>query len=213
MRKIFSLATAVIGLAAFLTPVAFAYAASISVASLSPGQSVVARDRLTFGVAAVGFNPVSYQLTDSFPNSSVTITNLTASGSFFWVPVVSDVGTHIITITATDGVSNTATMQQTITVLPLPSLTAASVSPGTTVMPGTKFSFTVSPSGLTNPTYSISDSFSGSSVTNANLDAYGNFSWTPEQIQTGDHTITFYAYDASGHNASVSQSVHVGVGP
>src|SRR6185437_3849510 len=103
MRKIVSLATAVIGLAAFLTPVVFAYAASISVASLSPGQSVVARDRLTFGVAAVGFNPVSYQLTDSFPNSSVTITNLTASGSFFWVPVVSDVGTHIITITATDG--------------------------------------------------------------------------------------------------------------
>jgi hypothetical protein len=80
-------------------------------------------------------------------------------------------------------------------------------------MPGTKFSFTVSQSELVNPSYSVSDAFSGSSVTSANLDASGNFSWTPDQSQNGSHVITIYAYDSAGHNASVTQAVQVGLGP
>jgi len=40
-------------------------------------------------------------------------------------------------------------------------------------------SFSVSASGFNNPTYSVSDSFGGSSVSNNNINAYGNFSWTP----------------------------------
>jgi hypothetical protein len=205
--------TAAISLLGLFAPFAFANAASVTIASLTPGQSVVAKDRIMFGIVPTGFNAVSYQLTDSFPGSSANISNLSATGNFFWVPVVSDVGTHVFTITASDGVSNTGTVTQTVTVLPLPALAITNVSPGTTVMPGNKFSFTILNSGLTNPVYSISDTFSGSSITSANLDASGNFSWTPEQIQTGDHSITFYAYDSSGHNASVTQSVHVGVGP
>jgi peptidoglycan hydrolase-like protein with peptidoglycan-binding domain len=44
------------------------------------------------------------------------------------------------------------------------------------------------------------------------LNAAGYFSWTPTNADRGEHTITVYASDALGHNASKSVTLTVGTG-
>jgi len=134
-------------------------------------------------------------------------------GNFSWVPAAGDVGTHTFTITATDTSGDSALTTQTITVMPPPSISISSVSPQGNIMPGAKFSFVVTATGFTNPSYSIGDSFDGSSASTVVLDPSGNFAWTPDVSQDGDHTITIYAYDSLGHSSSASRSVEVGAGP
>ena len=213
MKSLSQFTAGAIGTLLLTAPFVCAAATSVSIQSLSPGATVFAKDRLTFIIVATGFGAQSYQLTDSFPASTASVNNISGNGNFYWVPLVSDVGSHTFTIIAQNGSGDTASTTQTIQVAPLPSLSVTSVSPGTTIMPGTQFSFLVTASGLTKPSYTVSDSFSGSSAHDTNIDTSGNFSWTPDVAQNGDHTITIYASDSTGHNASIGQAVHVGAGP
>jgi peptidoglycan hydrolase-like protein with peptidoglycan-binding domain len=117
----------------------------------------------------------------------------------------------MLTISATDVNGTTASATQTITVLPPPSISVSNAA--STVMPGTAYTFTVVPTGFTNPSYVVGDYFSGSSVTNTNINSSGVFTWTPDQSQNGDHTINVFASDSLGHSAQTSVSVRVGSGP
>ena len=152
MKKISYIAAGVVGFFLLIAPLAFADTPTVSIQSILPaGATVIAKDRLTFIVVPAGFAAQSYQVTDSFQNSTVSSSDISGAGNFFWAPIESDVGTHILIITASDFSGNSASVTQTVTVSPLPSLTIGSVSPSTTVMPGTTFSFTVSTPGLNNP--------------------------------------------------------------
>ncbi len=214
MKKLLRIAAGVFGVLALGAPLAFAQAASISIQSLSPGTTAIAKSLVTFKIVPAGFSALSYQLSDSFgATSTASESDIDLSGNFSWVPIAIDAGTHTFTVTASDYSGNSASTTETIQVLPPPSLTIQSVSGGTSIMPGTKFSFVVSAVGFTNPAYSMSDSFSGSSVGNVSIDSSGNFSWTPDASQNGDHLITIYAYDSLGHSASISQPIRVGAGP
>lgn len=195
-----------------LTPLAYAHAATLAVQSLNPGATVFAKDSISFSVTGTGFTAaLSYTLSDSMSNTTVGSGNLNAGGNFVWVPIPGDVGTHTLTISAYDSDGNNATVSQTITVLPAPSIAIQSLSPGTNVLPGSTVTFTVVSTGFTNPTYSISDPFSnGSTISNANISAQGSFSWTPDLSQNGDHTISIYASDSVGHHATAAQSLHIG---
>jgi peptidoglycan hydrolase-like protein with peptidoglycan-binding domain len=189
-----------------------ASAATLTVQSLSPGSSVMAKNKLSFSLVTSGFTAYLYQVQDSFSGSSVANTNVDGGGNFQWVPLVSDVGTHTLTITSRDFNDNSATVTQTITVLPPPSISIHSAS-GVSVMPGETFSFTVSHSGFTNPIFSIGDEFNGSSATYVNIGPSGNFSWKPDFSQNGQHRITVYASDSQGRSASANVDVQVGAGP
>lgn len=213
MRNFQHIAIGAVGLVVLGTPLAFASAASVSVQSLTPGPSVVAKTVVTFQIVPAGFSAQSYQLSDSFPASTASVNNVDPGGKFSWVPAASDVGTHTFTITALNYSGDSASTTQTITVLPPPSLTIQSVSPSTVIMPDTKFTFSVAAPGFTSPNFIVSDNFSGSTVSNVSIDTSGNFSWTPDVSQNGEHVITIYASDSRGSNASVSQTVQVGAGP
>jgi peptidoglycan hydrolase-like protein with peptidoglycan-binding domain len=213
MKNFLSIAVVVLSFLLLLVPPAFADAPSASIQSLSPGSTVFAKDRITFTITTAGFAAQTYQLSDSFTGSTVSLSDISGAGNFFWLPLETDIGVHTLTITASDFSGNTASVTQSVTVVAVPSLSIQSVSPGTTIMPGTPFSFTVTASGFTTHPYSVSDLFNGSSVNSSNIDASGNFSWTPDMAQDGDHTITVYTTDSLGHSASVNQSVHVGAGP
>lgn len=204
-------------LLAFLAAIAFALpltasAASVSVTGLTPGDTIQAASNVSLTLSPSGISYPSYRLTDSFPNSSASANNIEPGGRFSWTPNPADAGTHVFTFTVV-GSDSQANVSQTITVLPPPSMTIGSVSPGNTVMPGTQLSFSVSTSGFTNPTFSVGDMSSNPSVQPSNIDASGHFSWTPVLADTGDHTITVYVSDSRGHSASKSVSVHVGAGP
>ena len=197
-----------------LLPFSAAFAASVTVQALTPGGAVMAKTNMSFNIVATGFVVPTYKISDSFSATSISNSNIGPVGQVSWTPSVTDVGTHVLTITVTDSDSNYATMTQTITVSPPPSLTVSSISPASGLIPGNKFTFTVTPTGFTNPTFSIGDAFGGgSSVVKENLSSAGNFSWTPDVSQNGDHTITIYGMDSLGHNASINVPFRVGAGP
>lgn len=209
MRKTFT--AIAFTLLSVLFPVA-ASAASVSITALTPGTAVTAKNALKFTLLPVGFSYPVYQLSDSFSGSTVSVNNIDPGGHFAWVPVLSDVGTHVLTITTNDSSGNTATITQTITVNPAPKVLIQNVSTNGNLPAGKALTFLVSQTGFTNPTYIVSDSFSGSSVSTSNLSS-GLFSWVPDISQNGDHTITVYASDASGQSATATQFVRVGTGP
>lgn len=202
------------GIIALGLPTAFALAASITIQSLQPGTSVGANSLVTFKVASTDFSPQFYQLTDSFGSGSTASTNdIDPGGKFVWSPLVSDVGTHTFTITASTVTGDLAVTTQTITVLPLPSVSITSVSPQGNVADGVTYSFIIKPVGFTNPSYSISDTYGASTASLVTIDSSGKFSWVPDMSQDGEHTITIYVYDSLGHGSSVTQTVQVGKGP
>src|SRR3989344_6237328 len=204
-------ATAVSGLIILSASFAFADTPSISIQSLTPGSTIFAKNTIEFSIAASGFSPQSYQVSDPFSGTTISETNLNSAGKFSWTPFASDVGTHTLTITANDVSGTRATVAQTVTVAPPPSISIGSVSPGNTVMPGTKYSFVVTPSGFADPKCSVSDS-AASSASLVAINSSGNFSWTPDMSDKGEHTITVYAYDSLGHSNSASVNVQVGQG-
>jgi peptidoglycan hydrolase-like protein with peptidoglycan-binding domain len=203
-----------VGLAALtmFAQVTFADTYSAAIQSLSPGPTIQPKNKISFSIKTVGFLAQHYQITDSFSGSSVSLTNIDGGGNFSWVPLVQDVGTHTLTITARDYNDANAVTTQTITVSPAPVVTISAVAPGVAIMPGTKLTFHISSNGFTNPSYIVGDSV-GSAVTDENLDSSGNFAWTPDIAQSGKHSIVVYASDSQGHNAQATLDIVVGAGP
>jgi hypothetical protein len=89
------------------------------------------------------------------------------------------------------------------------SVSIQSVSPGTTVLAGNTLSFSISASGFSSLSYSVSDSFGGSSVSNNNINSYGNFSWTPSTSDAGTHNLTITVSDSNGNSTSLVEQITV----
>lgn len=187
-------------------------AASVSLSAPSPSATIMVANNLTLNVVPSGISYPIYGLQDSFSNSSASASNIEPGGRFSWTPSRSDVGTHVLTFTAT-GSEGTVSASQTITVLPPPSMAIGPLSPGDTVLPGSTLSFVVTTTGFTNPTFTAGGFPANPAVTTNGIDSSGRFSWTPQLSDKGEYTITVYVSDSLGHNASKSVSVRVGKGP
>lgn len=198
-------------------PLAFAYASTaVSIQSLSPGNTILEGNTVSFTVAASGFTNPTYSVSDSFGGSSISTNNINSSGNFSWTPGSNDAGTHNLTLTVTDTNGDSASLEEQITVTTTQSVVQGPVSvaiqgltPGTAVVVGNPLTFTAAASSFINPSFTVSDSFVGSSVSNADINAGGNFSWTPTASEVGTHTITVYANDTSGHSANVTETIVV----
>ena len=77
------------------------------------------------------------------------------------------------------------------------------------VMLGGQATFTITPTGFTNPTYTLSDSFAGTTAISADINSSGVFTWTPALTDVGLHSITVVATDLYGHSASTTAQISV----
>lgn len=184
----------------------------ISIQSMTPSSTMVILGKTaSFSAAATGFSNPTYMVRDSFYNSSITTDSINTSGNFVWTPLLQDVGTHTITVSAGDQSGNSATALQQITVQKIPMLSIQ--APSSTVIMitvGDAAIFSVEASNFTNPTYTISDSFTGSSVTPFAMNVNGNFAWRATSTKDiGTHIITVTANDSMGNTASVTQNITV----
>lgn len=188
---------------------------SVSVQSLSPSTTVSIGTAVSFALSTSGFSSPTYAIADSMSGSTINGSHINASGQFNWTPSAQDAGTHNLTITITDSNGNKATTMQTLTVSNSPSISIQSMTPATTtIYYGKTLSWSVTTSGIGNPYFTVNDFFSGTTITNSNIDMYGNFKWTPRYQDVGLHYITVYARDPLTnitHTASVQ--ITVGIAP
>ncbi|HVZ75738.1 MAG TPA: peptidoglycan-binding protein [Candidatus Paceibacterota bacterium] len=201
-------AAVALGAVLLFAPPAYA-SVSLSVGSLSPSTNISAGTNVSFTVNASGFSGPTYSLTDSFSGATDSSANINSSGNFSWTPTTAEIGTHNITVTVSDSSGNTATTVEQITVSQPVSLSIQSLSPSSSLGTGQTLTFSAVASGFSSPVYTISDSFSGSTISNADINSSGTFSWIPDSTQVGNHTITFYATDSYGHSANTNIVVAV----
>ncbi len=182
---------------------------TVSIQSVSPSASVNVGQTVYFGTAVTGFTNPVYSVSDSLISSSLVAGNINSAGNFSWTPRTQDVGGHTITVYVSDSMGHTATASTGISIGATATATITSLLPGPTVVSGQTVSFTIVPTGFTNPTYTVSDSLFGSSINANNINSSGLFTWTPRLSDTGLHTITIYVTDTTGDSATISQQINV----
>jgi peptidoglycan hydrolase-like protein with peptidoglycan-binding domain len=181
---------------------------SMSIGGLS-ASAVYVGTPVSFQVSSVGFSSPSYWLGDSFGGGTVSNSRLSSSGSFSWVPVFSDIGTHKLDVQVSDRYGHFAEAFQDIVVSTAPTPTVQSISPGTTTPVGGAVTFSVTSPGFTSPTFSVRDQFSPSTVTTDCINSSGTFTWTPVKSQVGTHLIKVIIRDSHGLYAEVAQTIVV----
>lgn len=95
--------------------------------TVSPGTAI------SFVATPSQFVPTGFSVSDSFPRTTITNSNINTSGAFWWTPQASDVGVHVLTIRGQVGAfGDVGTTTTTLTVLgpggTLPAPTAATSS-------------------------------------------------------------------------------------
>lgn len=190
------------------------HANTIVVQSLVPGPVVRVGRSVTFTATAPGFTSPSFSVTDSYPGTSVSSTNLTTtngSASFAWAPGIGEQGVHTLSLSASDNYGHSASSIKLITVI-VPSVSVTSLSPGIASAVGVPTSFQVVANNLaTSSTFSMSEVFMGTSTVRAtNLGTRGSFLWTPTVSDLGLHTLTLTASDSYGNAASTTQTIAIG---
>jgi peptidoglycan hydrolase-like protein with peptidoglycan-binding domain len=104
----------------------------LSLGPVSPATTVHSGDSVSFSATTTGFTSPTYTVTDAF-TSTVGTSSLAidANGIVTWTPNANDIGSHLLTISASDSSGNSGTIQTLITVI------AKSVTPSAPVVAAT----------------------------------------------------------------------------
>ncbi|MHB8660793.1 MAG: peptidoglycan-binding protein [Minisyncoccota bacterium] len=182
---------------------------SLIITGLSPGPVVAVNHPVTFTITAPGFITPYYGVYDSYAMSTLNISDTNSSGVFSWTPTMYDLGTHALSVKASDTYGHSAQGSETITVIN-PTVSVQSLKPGATAGVGSDVSFSTIVSALANPTYSVSDSFSGTSTVMASdISSTGVFAWVPSSSDLGTHVLTVTAADTYGNIASTTATISI----
>ncbi|MEK6564644.1 MAG: putative Ig domain-containing protein, partial [Candidatus Omnitrophota bacterium] len=135
----------------------------------------------------------------------------TASRRFSWTPDYSQAGSYDVTFSANDGTGDGGTDSETITITVnnvnrAPVLAAIG---NKLVDENVNLAFTLSASDEDGDSlsYSAVDLPSGAAFNNTT----GAFSWTPDNSQVGNHSVTFYVNDGNVSDSSDSETITVTV--
>ena len=171
----------------------------ISVGAISPSSIVAAGTNLTFIVSSSGFSNPNFALSDGFSGTTISNSDINSSGDFNWTPASSDIGTHYITITASDGSGHSANTEVTISV-DSPTSGQYSSSGISGCGPGDSFSVTTgaSCSGLT--------SQSSSSYVFSNDLSLGSTGNDVTALQTLLARLNLFSLSPTGYFGSITQT-------
>ena len=133
-------------------------------------------------------NTLTFSFDGTFPLGAA----ITDDGNFTWTPTESQDGDHTITVQVTDG-SLTDSETLTVTVRDVNVAPVLNTIDDQTVNEFVELTFTATASDDDSLTFSFDGTFpSGAAITDD-----GNFTWTPTELQDGDHTITVQVTDGS----------------
>ncbi len=89
-------------------------------------------------------------------------------------------------------------------------ISVGTITPNKDVPVYTQIQFKMEQTGFTGTVqYTVSDLFPGSTLSNSHINKFGEFSWSPQMVDIGSHTITITAFDTVGNRASVNQTLVV----
>lgn len=161
-------------------------------------QSVNIGRTLTFA-ADISEEDAGQNLTVELDASSVAKgMTIDVSGNFSWTPALADIGSHSVTITVTDDGVGTLSDQQTFTIdvfdaNEFPVLDAIG---NQLIDEENALTFTATGSDSDVPAQSLTFSLDVTSIASGmSITAGGDFSWTPTEAQSGDHTVILTVTD------------------
>lgn len=183
-------------------------AATLNIESLTPNANVPAGTTITFQLTTPTIINPAYTLSDSSPGSTLSNSNINIYGKFTWNTSVLDIGTHNITVNASDIYGNRGTLNQTLIISTSTPISIQDLAPGTNVFADKTLSFNIIAQGYDNPNFSVTDSVWDSSFSNNNIDSNGRVSWTPTQKDIGVHNLAIRVSTA-GRSDTIYQTVTV----
>ena len=133
-------------------------------------------------------NTLTFSLDGTVPSGAA----ITSAGVFTWTPTESQVGSHDITVQVTDG-SLTDSETLTVTVRDVNVAPMLNTIGDQTVNEFVELTFTATASDDDALIFSLD----GTVPLGAAITDNGNFTWTPTELQDGDHTITVQVTDGS----------------
>ncbi len=173
-------------------------------AAIGP-QSTTENIHLAFGISATDADGTIPTLsTSTLPTGAVFTNNGNGTGTFNWTPGFTQAGSYNVTFRASDGVAVDSEIV-TITVLDAGNQAPilAAIGPrGTTENVLLTFAVTATDADATIPTLTTSALPAGASFVD-NGTGTGTFSWTPDFLQAGAYSVTFYASDGAAIDSEV----------
>jgi hypothetical protein len=99
---------------------------TVSIQSLNPSSTIGVGSQVTFQTNAPTLTSPSFSVSDLFSGTStITSNTINATGTFAWTPTLTDIGTHLLTVTAADTYGNATSTTATISVIAAPTTIAA----------------------------------------------------------------------------------------
>ncbi|MEE8404772.1 MAG: putative Ig domain-containing protein, partial [candidate division Zixibacteria bacterium] len=161
-------------------------------------QSTTENVLLSFGVSASDIESTPVLTTSSLPTGAVFTDNGNGTASFDWTPDFLQSGSYNVTFYATDDSSAVDSEVVTITVNDagnqLPVLAAIGAQSTTE---NVLLSFGVSAIDIESTPGLTTSTLPSGAVFTDNGNGTGSFDWTPDFLQSGSNSVTFYATDDS----------------
>ena len=190
-----------------------AEAGTVTVSTITPSATIPVGTAVSFKVSDDALVQLTYLMSDSLPQSTISNSNINVAGNFNWTPQEQDIGVHTLTITTLSQTNVRNTFTVILTVTQASGLSISNVSPSTSIFPDNTLSFGVSAPGYSNPSFSIIDSFTGGSgvttLNTSNIDSNGNFSWKPTNKDVGVHNLAINVRSTNGRQDTVYVSLTV----
>ena len=161
-------------------------------------QSTTENVLLTFGVSATDIESTPSLSTSALPAGALFTDNGDGTGAFDWTPNFLQSGTYDVTFYATDDSLDVDSETITITVNDggnqLPILAAIGAQ---STIENVLLTFGVSATDIESTPVLTTSTLPTGAIFNDNGDGTGNFDWTPDFLQSGIYSVTFFATDDS----------------